>query len=99
MTVGIQGNVSPEQLQLLADDFSETYNGPEPNSIFYVAACSRTDHGPGPAGAALGGFWSASAQHDFKDALRDAMHHEHREALVARCDTDVLTCGLVWPAK
>lgn len=97
--VGIQGNVSPEQLRPLPDDFSHDYSGPEPDPIFYVAACPRKDHPQVQQGVTTDGTWAGSGQHDFKEALRDAMHHGHRETLIARCDTQALACGVVWLAK
>jgi len=97
--VGIQGNVSPEQFRPLDDDFSEDFNGPDPDEVFYVAACPRKDHPQVEVGVSPDGFWSGTASHDFKDALREAMHHEHRESLIARCDTGAQTCSVVWLAE
>lgn len=102
LAVGIQGNFSPEQLkpvEPLEDDFSEDLSAPHSDAVSYVAACSRTDHVQGASGVASEGFWSGAAHHDFKDALREVMRHEHREALVARCNVELRTCGAVWVAK
>jgi hypothetical protein len=99
MVVGIQGNVSPEQLRPLDDDFAKEYDGPEEDTMFYVAACPRKDHPQVQVGVTTDGFWSSSARHDFKEALKDAMHHGHRETFIARCDTQGLTCSAVWLGK
>jgi len=99
MVVGIQGNVSPEQLRPLGDDFSKDYTGPEDSTMFYVAACARKDHPQVQVGVTGDGFWAGSGCHDFKVALKDAVQHGHRETLIARCDTQDLTCSTVWLAK
>ena len=99
MVVGIQGNVSPEQLRPLDDDFSKDYDGPEEDTMFYVAACPRQDHPQVQVGVTADGMWASTGRHDFKEALKDAMHHGHRETFIARCDTEGLTCSAVWLAK
>jgi hypothetical protein len=100
MVLPIQGNTIPQQFQPpqpLEDDFSEDFDFPHSDAVFYVAACPRSNHmGDGAKGP---GLWTGEARHDFKDALRDAMHHGHRETLIARCNLEMGTCGVVWLAK
>jgi hypothetical protein len=99
LTIGIQGNVTPEQLRPLDDDFEEPYNGPEDENVFYVAMCPRKDHSLVLRGATSQGTWAALPHHDFKEALLEAVEHPHRESFVARCDLNSNQCGSVWLAK
>jgi len=99
LALGIQGNFTPEQLRPLDDDFVEPPNEPAPEAVRYVAACMRTDHALVSADVAPDGKWTGPARELFGDALTDAIRHEHREALIARCDTDARTCSCVWLAK
>ena len=100
MVLPIQGNTIPQQFQPprpLEDDFSEDFDSPHSDAVFYVAACPRSNHmGDGARGPDR---WTGESHHDFKDALRDAMHHGHRETLVARCNIETGTCGVVWLAQ
>ncbi|MCP2298605.1 hypothetical protein SAMN04244553_6515 [Nocardia amikacinitolerans] len=95
--LGIPGDTP---LRPLDDDFEELYTGPEADSnVVYVATCAREDH-PIPAiGTTPEGYWAGSAYNDFGAALKEAVAHEHSEALVARCSLTDNTCGLVWAAR
>jgi hypothetical protein len=97
--VGIEGNVSPDQLRPLPDGFSEQQPAPDRDSVFYIAACPRKDHVLAATGVSADGLWSGTGRHGFKDALGDALQHGHAETLVARLDTGDLTCSAVWLAQ
>lgn len=94
--VNIPGDVMITSPKPLEDDFSEDFDAPHSDSVSYIAACPRTDHMGG--GDQEPSSWLGQPHHDFKDALRDAMHHSHREAVIFRCNTQVGTCGAVWLA-
>ena len=81
------------------DGLSEPYTGADvdPN-VTYLAMCSRTDHPIPAAGTTPDGYWTGSAVHDFGTALREALDHGHREAIVARCSLTDNNCGPVWAA-
>jgi hypothetical protein len=88
------------QLHPLEDDgLSEPYSGADDDpNVTYLAMCSRTDH-PIPAeGTTTEGYWTGSAVNDFGAALREALDHGHREAIVARCSLTDNNCGPVWAA-
>ena len=76
--LGIQGNVSPEQLEPLPDDFSQPYGGPDGENVFYVPCCPRPDHPQVQLGVSSEGYWTGAPSNDFGAALKDAAAQSSR---------------------
>jgi hypothetical protein len=97
--LGIQGNVTPEQLRAIDDGFEAGATDPPRDAVVYVAACSRTDHPLVLANVSPDGSWLGTPRDTVEEALRDLVHHDHREGFLARCDANAGTCSTVWVAK
>lgn len=100
LVLTVLGMPSDQRLPALPDDFEEPYSGPEddPNT-HYIAACARDDHPMVAVGTTSEGYWTGTPYNDFGTALKEAVAHEHSEALVSRCSLTEQTCGLVWAAR
>ncbi|MFJ6602480.1 hypothetical protein [Streptomyces lydicus] len=100
LVIGVLEIPTDTPLKSLPDDFEEPYEGPESNSdVSYIATCARDDHPLLSAGTTSEGYWMGSAYSDFGAALKEAVAHEHAEALVARCSLAENSCGVVWAAR
>jgi hypothetical protein len=87
-------------LRPLEDDFSQPFTeSHDDTNVVFVACCPRTDHAQVAVGVIADGYWAGTGQNDFGDALREALHHDHPEAMVARCSLTDNTCGPVWIAQ
>lgn len=99
MVVGIQGNTIPEQFTPLDDDFKRTVDDEESDGVFYVPACSRTDHGMVTADVTAQGTWQGRPTTQMAEAVQALLQHGHHESYLARCDVGAKTCSPVWFAR